>query len=175
MGAFATDFRARAAESRADARNAGRGIFQPDTFRTAYSLLSAPHHLPPSSHFLPVRGIAHTNYHGKLVQEWKIGRWEDFTPVTKGKERPETGHAEAVHPALRRARVAARVAEENRGRDIVILDVRSETAMFDYFVVASGVSRRQLHAMSEEIDRVLQQELGDRRLDWKDTRRATGS
>ena len=93
-----------------------------------------------------------------------MGDEEDFTLVTEEKERPEAGHAEAEHPALRRARVAARVAEENRGRDIVILDMRSETAMFDYFVVASGVSRRQLHAMSEEIDRVFQQELGDRRI-----------
>jgi len=36
--------------------------------------------------------------------------------------------------------------------------------MFDFFVLVSGASRRQLHAISEEIDRVLQEELGDRRL-----------
>ena len=67
-------------------------------------------------------------------------------------------------PALRRARIAARVAAENRGRDIVILDLRELTAMFDFFVLVSGSSRRQLHAISEEIDRVLEKELGDRRL-----------
>jgi ribosome-associated protein len=66
--------------------------------------------------------------------------------------------------ALKRALVAARVAEENRGRDIVVLDMRHLTAMFDYFVLASGTSRRQLHAMSEEIDHALEQGLGDRRL-----------
>jgi len=60
--------------------------------------------------------------------------------------------------------IAARVAEENRGRDVVVLDVREMTCLFDYFVLASGASRRQLHAMSEEIDRVLEKELGDRRL-----------
>ena len=60
--------------------------------------------------------------------------------------------------------LAARTAAENRGRDILILDVRHLTAMFDYFVLGSGTSRRQIHAMSEEIDRVLQDELGDRRL-----------
>jgi ribosome-associated protein len=60
--------------------------------------------------------------------------------------------------------VAARVAEENRGRDVVVLDMREVSSLFDYFVLASGTSRRQLHAMSEEIDRVLEQELGDRRL-----------
>jgi ribosome-associated protein len=68
------------------------------------------------------------------------------------------------HPALRRARIAARVAGENRGRDIVILDLRELTCIFDFFVLVSGSSRRQLHAISEEIDRVLQKEQGDRRL-----------
>ena len=68
------------------------------------------------------------------------------------------------HPGLRRARIAARVAAENRGRDIVILDLRELTCIFDFFVLVSGTSRRQLHAISEEIDRVLEQELGDRRM-----------
>jgi len=68
------------------------------------------------------------------------------------------------HFGLRRARIAARVADENRGRDIVILDMRELTCMFDFFVLVSGTSRRQLHAISEEIDRVLQVEHGDRRM-----------
>jgi ribosome-associated protein len=65
---------------------------------------------------------------------------------------------------LKRALLAAQTAEENRGRDIVILDVRELTTFFDYFVVVTGTSRRQLHAVSEEIDRVLQDQLHDRRL-----------
>lgn len=66
--------------------------------------------------------------------------------------------------ALERALAAARVAEENRGRDITILDMRELTTLFDFFVIVTGTSRRQLHAMSEEIDRVLEEEMGDRRL-----------
>ena len=65
---------------------------------------------------------------------------------------------------LERALLAAKVAEDNRGTNIVILDVRELTSVFDYFVVASGTSRRQLHAMSEEIDHALEDEMGDRRL-----------
>jgi ribosome-associated protein len=42
--------------------------------------------------------------------------------------------------------------------------MRKLTALFDYFVIATGTSRRQLHAMSEEIDRVLEKELEDLRL-----------
>jgi ribosome-associated protein len=66
--------------------------------------------------------------------------------------------------AFKRAQVAARTAEDNRARDIVILDMRELTTEFDYFVLATGNSRRQLHAISEEIDDVLEKQMGDRRL-----------
>lgn len=45
-----------------------------------------------------------------------------------------------------------------------MLDMRSMTTEFDYFLLVTGNSRRQLHAISEEIDRVLEKELGDRRM-----------
>ena len=59
---------------------------------------------------------------------------------------------------------AARTAEDNRGTDIVILDLRELTPICDYFVLATGTSRRQLHAISEEIDHKLEDDLGDRRM-----------
>ncbi|HEY4761481.1 MAG TPA: ribosome silencing factor [Thermoguttaceae bacterium] len=82
--------------------------------------------------------------------------------------KPGTGHLKATIEkryveAIRRARLAAQTAEENRGTDIVLLDMRELSAMFDFFVIVSGTSRRQLHAMSEEIDRVMEED-GDRRL-----------
>ena len=52
----------------------------------------------------------------------------------------------------------------NRGRDISIIDLRQLTPVFDYFVLATGSSRRQLHAIAEEIDLVLRKEFGDKRL-----------
>ncbi len=61
------------------------------------------------------------------------------------------------------AAAAARVAIENKGQNVVVLDVCKQSAEFDFFVLATGTSRRQLHAISEEIDDVLQKELGDRR------------
>ena len=36
--------------------------------------------------------------------------------------------------------------------------------MFEYSVLATGASRRQLHAISEEIDRALKKQMGDERL-----------
>jgi ribosome-associated protein len=59
---------------------------------------------------------------------------------------------------------AARTADDHRGQDIVVLDMRRMTTEFDYFLLVTGNSRRQLHAISEEIDRTLQEELGDQRL-----------
>ena len=78
--------------------------------------------------------------------------------------RPDPSTAEPVDSGLRRALAAARTADENRGRDVVVLDMRELTPVFDYFVLASGTSRRQLHAMSEEIDHALEEGLGDRRM-----------
>ena len=66
--------------------------------------------------------------------------------------------------SLELALTAARTADDNRGQDIVVLDMRGITPEFDYFVLVTGNSRRQLHAISEEIDRILQGELGDQRL-----------
>jgi ribosome-associated protein len=66
--------------------------------------------------------------------------------------------------SLELAKAAAQAAAEQRGRDILILDLRDVTSMCDFFVLATGASRRQLHAMSEEIDHKLEGELHDRRL-----------
>lgn len=65
--------------------------------------------------------------------------------------------------SLELALAAARTAADNRGQQIEILDLRGITPIFDYFVIVTGTSRRQLHAISEEIDRTLEEELNDRR------------
>ena len=69
----------------------------------------------------------------------------------------------AVSDGLQLALAAARVAALNRGQDVTVLDLRDVTPICDFFVVATGTSRRQLHAMSEEIDDKLETELGDSR------------
>jgi ribosome-associated protein len=63
--------------------------------------------------------------------------------------------------ARERALAAARVAEETRGTNVHVLDLRDLTQLFDYFVVATGASRRQLHAMADEISQVLKRDLHD--------------
>lgn len=63
-----------------------------------------------------------------------------------------------------RAKIAAKVAADNRGTNIVILDLREVTPLFDFFVIVTGTSRRQLHAICEEINHTYVKELGDKRL-----------
>ena len=66
--------------------------------------------------------------------------------------------------SLQLALAAARTAADNRGQDIQLLDVREMTQLFDYIVIASGTSRRQLHAISEEIDHTLEDDMDDKRM-----------
>jgi ribosome-associated protein len=65
--------------------------------------------------------------------------------------------------AADRACLCARVAADNKARDIVVLDMRGITPLYDFFVLATGTSRRQIHTLAEEIDAALRAE-GDARL-----------
>jgi len=66
-----------------------------------------------------------------------------------------------IPPVLDRVIAAAKVAEENKGDDIMVLDVRELTKAFDYFLIVSGSSRRQLYAIGDEIQKKLVGEMGD--------------
>jgi ribosome-associated protein len=66
-------------------------------------------------------------------------------------------------PSLDRACLAARVATDNKAKDVLVLDMRGLTPLYDFFVLASGASRRQVHTISEEIDAALHEQ-GDERL-----------
>ncbi len=66
--------------------------------------------------------------------------------------------------SLQLAVAAARTAFENRGQNIVLLDLRELTPVFDFFVIATGSSGRQLRAISEDIDNMLEKQLGDKRM-----------
>ena len=59
--------------------------------------------------------------------------------------------------SLKQACMIAQVAEDYRGQDTIILDMTNLTPVFDFFVITTGTSRRQMHAMAEESDRVLEE------------------
>lgn len=59
---------------------------------------------------------------------------------------------ERVARALEHAKVCARIADDNRGKDILLLDLRAVTPLVDFFVIVTATSRRQSHAIADEID-----------------------
>src|SRR5207248_10776873 len=65
--------------------------------------------------------------------------------------------------ALERARVCARIADDNRAKDILLLDLRQITPLVDFFVIATAVSWRQNHAIASEIDQEMKK-LGEAKL-----------
>ncbi len=82
------------------------------------------------------------------------------TPIADALPNLETRRARSLQLAM----AAARTATDNRGQDVAVLDMRSLTSEFDYFVIATGNSRRQLHAIGDEIDHTLEDDLGDERM-----------
>jgi ribosome-associated protein len=56
---------------------------------------------------------------------------------------------------LEQAIQCARIGEDNKAKDILILDLRGITPIFDFFVLMTGASRRQIHTLAEEVDAYL--------------------
>lgn len=75
-------------------------------------------------------------------------------------EQPPTSTTRA---AIDLALVCARVGEDNKGKNIAVLDMRAITPLYDFFVLITGASRRQIHTLAEEIDAALREE-GQKRL-----------
>lgn len=85
--------------------------------------------------------------------------------MAKSANERENAPQSAKRPrGLQAALAAARLAAENEGRDILLLDMRRQTALFDYFLIVTGKSGRQLRAIADEVDDLLRKQFGDRRL-----------
>ena len=100
---------------------------------------------------------------GELGNERDIRRNTISTFVCKDEVVKETQSKNNLPTSLERARLAARLIVDNKGEDVRILDLREITQAFDFFVIGSGTSRRQLHSISDEIDDVFEKEMGDKR------------
>ncbi len=100
---------------------------------------------------------------GELGNERDIRRNIISTFVCKDEVVKETQSKNNLPTSLERARLAARLIVDNKGEDVRILDLREITQAFDFFVIGSGTSRRQLHSISDEIDDVFEKEMGDKR------------
>jgi ribosome-associated protein len=54
--------------------------------------------------------------------------------------------------ALGLSAACARLAADNKAKDVLLLDLRQVVAIVDFFVIATAVSRRQASAIAYEID-----------------------
>jgi len=88
---------------------------------------------------------------------------QEFSPAVTTSRQTSDKRSDRDAAARRLALTAARVADETRASDVRVLDLRELTEVFDYFVVATGSSRRQLHAIADEIEKVVKAELHDRK------------
>jgi ribosome-associated protein len=60
--------------------------------------------------------------------------------------------------ALERAQACARIADDNRAKDILVLDLRQVTPLVDFFVIVTAAARRQASAIASEIDQVMKKQ-----------------
>jgi ribosome-associated protein len=60
--------------------------------------------------------------------------------------------------ALERAKACARIADDNRAKDILVLDLRKATPLVDFFVIVTASARRQGSAIASEIDQVMKKQ-----------------
>lgn len=51
------------------------------------------------------------------------------------------------------AAAAARIARDNKAADVVVLDLRGLSAITDFFVIGTGTSDRQMHAVLDFIEK----------------------
>lgn len=46
----------------------------------------------------------------------------------------------------------ARIADEKKAQDVIVLDISKLTFIAEYFVICTGINERQLHTIADEIE-----------------------
>lgn len=70
------------------------------------------------------------------------------------------------------ARRIARIATDNRAENVVILDLRGLSSLTDFFVIGTGTSSRQMHAVVDDVHDYAK-EIGRRPFRTADTKDTT--
>jgi ribosome-associated protein len=71
-----------------------------------------------------------------------------------------------VDGTLENALVVTRIADDFKGANTLLLDMRGVTPIVDYFVITTATSNRQMKAMAEESSRVMKKR-GSRKVGWE--------
>lgn len=83
-----------------------------------------------------------------------------YDTVTTHADRSEELYKQSLENAI----ISAKCADEMRAKDIVVLDLTKVASIVDFFVIATGNSRRQMHAIADEVNRQLKGDRGNERL-----------
>ena len=73
-------------------------------------------------------------------------------PKTTFPIRPSPGRSPTASNAAGPRHCLRRVADDDRGKDILLLDLRKATPLVDFFVIVTAASRRQTNAIAEDVD-----------------------
>ncbi|WZO97011.1 ribosome silencing factor [Isosphaeraceae bacterium EP7] len=65
--------------------------------------------------------------------------------------------------ALELSKACARIADDNRAKDILVLDLRPGSPLVDFFVIATATSRRSASAIAVEVD-IEMKKIGEKKL-----------
>ena len=79
------------------------------------------------------------------------------TPVATNRRPHGSEDATLLTRAQEAAILAARIAEEKKAADIIILFIRDLLFITDFFVICSGRNRRQLRTICQEIEKTLKE------------------
>src|SRR3954447_18995605 len=115
-----------------------------------------PENIPPVNSPPPV---AQSPTRSKALRLGSIRSAQDDIPAHAVERRTP----DRVNQALDHAKMAARIADDNRAKDVLLLDLRQATPLLDFFVIATANSRRLSHAIASEIDAEMKK-IGERKL-----------
>src|SRR3954451_2827554 len=115
-----------------------------------------PENIPPVN---PAPPAAQSPTRSKALRVGAIRSAQDDIPAHAVDRRTP----ERVNLAIDHARMAARIADDNRAKDILLLDLRQATPLLDFFVIATANSRRLSHAIASEIDQEMKR-IGEHKL-----------
>ena len=97
--------------------------------------MSETENIPPMKQPAPV---PERSARSKAIRGRSVKTAQDDIP-TQAIDRSDP---ERVNLALEHARLAARIADDNGAKDILLLDLRKATPLVDFFVIVTASSRR---------------------------------
>ena len=65
-----------------------------------------------------------------------------------------------IQTPIELARIAARIAQEKKAEDLVLLELERKVSYCDFFLICSGRNRRQVRSIAESLSSSFKKELG---------------